>query len=126
MPKTIQTMTMAGLVALAPLMFCSAVRADELIYEFAEPYLQRIEGLTASAGNAKDVNAVTHMVDPWPRYVNQRRIPANGQRMTGAVDRYRQGRLQFAPPPIAPIYSTNQLSGGSGGSGAAPAAGAQQ
>lgn len=107
-------MTMAGSIALATLIVSPGARAgdlvgpraDDLWYEFAEPYLERLEGVTASAGNARDINAVTHMIDPWPRHVRNRRIPANGERMAGAIDRYRRGRLQFAPPPITPIYNT--------------------
>ena len=37
------------------------------------------------AGNAKDVNAAIHVVDPWPRDVNNRRIRGDGARMVGAV-----------------------------------------
>ena len=106
MRKTLQATTMAGLIAIAPFVSCHGARAGDLLYEFEEPYLQRIDGVTAGAGNAKDVNAITHIIDPWPPYVANRRIPANGERMTGAVDRYRRGRLQFTPPPIAPIYTT--------------------
>lgn len=109
MRKALQATTMTGLIAIAPFMSCDGARAGDLVYEFGEPYLQRIESVTAGAGNAKDVNAVTHIVDPWPRYVANRRIPANGERMTGAVDRYRRGRLQFTPPPIAPIYTTSEV-----------------
>jgi hypothetical protein len=54
-------------------------------------YLHRSDTITLSAGNAKDVNAATHVIDPWPRYVGNRRIPANGERMVGAMQRY-QGR----------------------------------
>jgi hypothetical protein len=109
MRKTLQSTTMAGLIAIAPFVSCLGARAGDLVYEFGEPYLQRIEGVTAGAGNAKDVNALTHIIDPWPPYVANRRIPANGERMTGAVDRYRRGRLQFAPPPIAPTYTTTEV-----------------
>ena len=55
-------------------------------------YLHRSDTITLSAGNAKDVNAATHVIDPWPRQVHNRRIPANGERMVGAVQRY-QGKL---------------------------------
>ena len=30
-------------------------------------YFQRSDKITLSAGNAKDVNSVTHIIDPWPR-----------------------------------------------------------
>jgi hypothetical protein len=54
----------------------------------ASQYIQRSDTITLSAGNAKDVNAATHVIDPWPRYVGRRRIPANGERMVGAMQRY--------------------------------------
>jgi hypothetical protein len=54
-------------------------------------YFHRSDTITLSAGNAKDVNAATHVIDPWPRNVHNRRIPANGERMVGAVQRY-QGK----------------------------------
>jgi hypothetical protein len=108
-------MTTAGWFALAMLAVSPGARAGDLIglrdddlrYEFFEPYLERIDTVTTSAGNAVDINAVTHMIDPWPRHVRNRRVPANGERMVGAVERYRRGRLQLAPPPIAPIYTTS-------------------
>src|SRR6516165_2774249 len=76
-------------------------------------YVQRNPGVTLSAGNAHDVNAVTHMNDPWPRYVQNRKIDGNGERMANAVARYRQQKQ--APPPIAPIFgSTIGISGGTG------------
>jgi hypothetical protein len=46
--------------------------------------------VTLGAGNAKDVNAATHVVDPWPRNVKDRRISGNGERMVGAVQRYQR------------------------------------
>ncbi len=44
-----------------------------------------------TAGDARDVNAVTHIIDPWPRYVRNRRIPGDGQRMVRAIERYKNG-----------------------------------
>ena len=60
----------------------------------------------------EDVNATTHTLDPWPPGVTNRRIPANGERMVHAIERYRRGPDQVAPAnPVAAI-------------GAAPAPGA--
>ncbi len=122
-------MTTAGSIAFAMLTVSTGaragdlvgLRADDLRYEFFEPYLERLEGVTASAGNAKDINAVTHVIDPWPRQVRNRRIPANGERMAHAIDRYRRGLP--ASPPIAPIYNTTGITlapaaSGAGGGGA--------
>ncbi len=86
-------------------------------------YVQRNQGVTSSSGNAHDANAVTHMNDPWPRYVQDRNIPASGRRMVDAVRRNCDvTQLKNAPPPIQPIYGQTVgvagygvLGGGSGG-----------
>ncbi len=63
----------------------------------ASQYVSRSDTITLGAGNAKDVNAATHVVDPWPRNVNNRRIPADGQRMVGAVQRYQRPQTARSP-----------------------------
>jgi hypothetical protein len=70
----------------------------------AAQYFERKDTIVSGAGDAKDVNAATHIIDPWPRYVGNRRIPGNGQRMTGAVGRYRMNRPWATPCPITPIF----------------------
>jgi hypothetical protein len=61
------------------------------IYENpAAQYVARSDTVTLGAGNAKDVNAATHVIDPWPRNVKDRRISGNGERMVGAVQRYQR------------------------------------
>lgn len=57
-------------------------------------YAQRVDAVTDSAGDAKAVNAGTHMITPWPRYVGNRRVPVDGERMVGAVERYRANAQQ--------------------------------
>jgi hypothetical protein len=54
-----------------------------------ERYVQRADVITMSAGDAKEVNARTHMLNPWPRYVSDRRIPQDGARGVRAVECYR-------------------------------------
>jgi hypothetical protein len=79
------------------------------IYENpAAQYVARSDTVTLSAGNAKDVNAATHVIDPWPRNVKDRRISGNGERMVGAVQRYQRPQAGRA---------TGQ---GQGGPGATP------
>src|SRR5262245_24874255 len=82
-------------------------------------YTQRVDKVTITAGNAKEVNTRIHEVDPWPRYVTNTRIPANGERMARAVERYRkQG------PRSLPTESTSSFGGGGGGAAAgSPGAG---
>jgi hypothetical protein len=79
--------------------------AGDVIYgDFAVPYLQRSDTIYPGAGNAKAVNSAIHVIDPWPRHSANRHIPANGERMVGAVERYRDVRkLPQAPQPIAPV-----------------------
>lgn len=51
-------------------------------------YFQRSDTITMSAGDAKQVNAVTHTIHPWPRYVGDRRIVSDARRVGAAVTRY--------------------------------------
>lgn len=51
-------------------------------------YFQRSDTITMSAGDAKQVNAVTHTINPWPRYVEDRNITTDARRTGPAVTRY--------------------------------------
>lgn len=68
----------------------------------AAEYIRRTDTITTSAGNAKDINAATHVIDPWPRRVANRHIPANGARMTRAVERYQAGQGAGAASQTGP------------------------
>jgi hypothetical protein len=73
-------------------------------------YLNRTDTITTSAGDAQEADAAIHVIDPWPRYVGDKRIPANGERMVGAVQRYRTpsqaaGAVGQAGQPPAPAAS---------------------
>jgi hypothetical protein len=85
-------------------------------------YFQRSDKITLGAGNAKAVNAATHIIDPWPRYVGNRRIPGNGDRLSRAVERYRQGSYRQPATPISPYFIGGY--GGAGGGGGAVGGGA--
>jgi hypothetical protein len=93
------------------------VRAAD-VDDIAAPYLQRTDSIAAGAGNAKAVNSVTHMLDPWPPYAGNRRIPGNGQRMSGAVERYRDVSKQSQMPATRAPASAAQA--GSSGSTTVP------
>src|SRR3974390_2662757 len=83
-------------------------------------YLKRSEKITLSAGNAKQVNAATHVIDPWPPYVGNRRIPGDGQRMAGAIQRYQDvSKIPKAPRPISTPPGFVGNGGGCGLPGAA-------
>jgi hypothetical protein len=86
-------------------------------------YIQRSDTITFGAGDAKEVNSGTQVIDPWPPYVGNRRIPGNGERMSDAVQRYRDvSKLPQAPRPISPQSGDTggAYPGTSGGATAAP------
>ena len=107
LPNLVATMVFTGAVLIAS----AALAWDQ--DPFAQ-YAHRSDKITLSAGNASAVNTATHVIDPWPPYVGNRRIPGNGERMAGAVERYRDvSKIPLAPRPIFNPYS----SGGTGGAG---------
>jgi hypothetical protein len=57
-------------------------------HDEVDRYFQRSDTITMSAGNAKEVNAVTHTINPWPGYVGDRRIAYDARRVGAAVTRY--------------------------------------
>lgn len=105
MRMTMRARLLSGFIVIIALGPSVPARAgDRLIYDFFSPYLQRFDGIQPGAGDARDVNAATHVIDPWPPYVANRHIPANGERMANAVRRYRDvNKLPCAPPPLAPV-----------------------
>ena len=91
-----------------------------------EQYIQRSDTITFGAGNAKDANAAIHVIDPWQPYVGYRYFPSNGQRMSDAVERYRDvSKLPQAPQPIGGVGGGGGFgpTGGGGGGGAGGMAG---
>lgn len=111
-----------GFAALLILLTCADARAaDDPFWDEMARYFQRIDTISVTSGDARNVNAVTHIIDPWPRYVGNRRIPANGERMVGAVSRYRNPGALGTPPAaltLAPaITAIGGATGGSGGGG---------
>lgn len=51
-------------------------------------YFQRSETITLSAGDAMRTNAATHIINPWPPGVRDRKIAFNGNRMVSGINRY--------------------------------------
>ena len=100
------------MLGVLPVGACSGLYGDD---EHAR-YAQRSDKVTLSAGDAKSVNAMTHVLDPWPPGVNDRRIPASGDRMVRAIERYRRGPAQAVP-------ANSGAAGPPAATGAGPAAG---
>ena len=91
-----------GWAAFAATLACSEAWAWD--QDPAAQYFERKDTIVSGAGDARNVNAATHIIDPWPRYVGDRRIPANGERMSRAVERYRRNTPWLTPCPITPIF----------------------
>jgi hypothetical protein len=117
MRYTLPSIMVASVLSVAPVFGGAARAGDVLIYDFASPYLQRMDRITPGAGDASAVNTVTHMISPWPPNVGNRHIRFDAERMAGAYERYRDvKKLPLAPPPIAPTpIATSGFSSGSGG-----------
>jgi hypothetical protein len=93
--------------------------------------VERSDRITMSAGDAKEVNAVTHMYTPWPRGVSDRRIDTESVHMQRALNRYRRGAETPDPMPNVPqdyglkfgpgLPPEQQQGAGGGGGGVTPA-----
>lgn len=116
MPGKARKTKLTGMIALMILMGYGNARAgDDPFWDEWSRYFQRIDPLSVTSGDAKNVNAVTHIIDPWPPYAGDRRIPANGRRMVGAINRYQNPKLLGAQAPtLAPIIVQSLTGAGSG------------
>ena len=72
------------LLALVTLGSCNGLAGNDEM----DRYFQRSDSITLSAGDAKQANAVTHTINPWPPGVGDRRIVSDARRAGGAVTRY--------------------------------------
>jgi hypothetical protein len=109
-------MTIRYLALLSPLLLggCYGLYGNDEM----DRYFQRSDTLTMSAGDAKQVNAVTQTINPWPRNVGDRRIAYDARRVGPAVKRYSNttrpvDQLPNIPEPgiamgQAPPVTTNQ------------------
>jgi hypothetical protein len=91
------------------LFLCSVLATGGCWQASAGQYLNRTDSITMSAGDDQDVNAAIQTIDPWPRHAGNRRIPGNGERLTGAVQRYRSpSQLAGASGAAAPQGAPGQ------------------
>jgi hypothetical protein len=68
-------------------------------------YFDRRETIALGADDHIAANRVAQMVDPWPRYVGNKNIAFNGERMQGAVERYRRHEVIRPVPLTTNTYS---------------------
>jgi hypothetical protein len=77
----------------------------------ADQYLDRREAVSLNAGDAVAANQATQIVDPWPAYSGDKNLTFNGQKMQGAVERYRTGKVAQPADPMN-LESTNDSGSG--------------
>jgi len=92
-------MTCTVLLAVFSLGACNGLAGNDEM----DRYFQRSDTITLSAGDAKQVNAVTHTINPWPSYVGDRRIIVEAARTRGAIVRNRSGNQPRDPLPAIGI-----------------------
>jgi hypothetical protein len=80
-------------------------------------YLQRIDTVTMSAGDAKAVNANSQALAQWPAGVGDKRIPMQGSRAARAMDCYKTIRQRETKQPENQISLNVNTGGGSQQSG---------
>jgi hypothetical protein len=88
-------MTCTVLLAVFTLGSCNGLAGNDEM----DRYFQRSDTITLSAGDAKQANAVTHTINPWPSYVGDRRIVSQAAKTNGAITRYRSGNQPRDPLP---------------------------
>ena len=88
-------MTCTVLLAVFSLGACNGLAGNDEM----DRYFQRSDTITLSAGDAKQANAVTQTINPWPSYVGDRRIVAEAAKTRGAIVRYRSGTQPRDPLP---------------------------
>jgi hypothetical protein len=120
-------MTCTVLLALVTLGSCNGLAGDDEM----DRYFQRSDSITLSAGDAKQTNAVTHTIHPWPAGVGDRRIVSDARRVGAAVTRYStttrpvdqlpdvgvKSEAMGQPPPITRNDNVNISGSGAGSSG---------
>jgi hypothetical protein len=102
---------------------CGSAEAGEDYFwdDLWAPYTERHDKMTGTSGNAQEVNGITHIITPWPPYVQDRRIPGDAVRMGAAVKCYQARHLppECAPsPPLAASTSSGGSQSGNSGQAA--------
>ena len=120
-------MTCTVLLAVVTLGSCNGLAGNDEM----DRYFQRSDSITLSAGDAKQTNAVTHTIHPWPAGVHDRRIVSDARRVGAAVSRYSTtqrpveqlpdigfaGEAMGQSPPTTTNQNVNISGSGAGSSG---------
>ena len=72
-------------------------------------YYDRRETIALGADDAVAGNRAIHTVDPWPRHSANRNIAFNGERLQGAMERYRRHEVIEPRPESTSNLSQQQI-----------------
>jgi hypothetical protein len=72
-------------------------------------YYDRRETVSIGAGDAVASNRAIHTIDPWPRHSANRNIAFNGERLQGAIERYRHHEVVEPRPESTSNLSSQQI-----------------
>jgi len=100
----------------------AGVTLGVLLAGCSDIYYARRETIALSGGDAVAANTAEQMVDPWPPASGNPNIPANGQKMQIAVERYRTDKVIAPINPTTSDVENAQLSQTQAAAAAAPAA----
>ncbi len=78
----------------------AAVTLAALLGGCSDIYYDRRETVALGADDHIASNRVAQMIDPWPRYVGNKNLAFNGERMQAAVECYRHNPRVIVP--VAP------------------------
>jgi len=92
---TVKLGTIAAIIVVLAVGGCGGLWGDD---QFTR-YSQRADMITPDGGNAKEVNAATHMYHPWPPGIYDRQIVTDSPRMQRALDRYRKSEKPYDTLP---------------------------
>ncbi len=67
----------------------------------------RVEFVTRGFGDAVEVNKATQTIDPWPKYVKNRKLVMDGHRAAMAMKRY-QANDVIKPNPLNATLAKEQ------------------
>ena len=72
-------------------------------------YYDRREAIALGADDAVAGNRAIHTIDPWPRHSANRNIAFNGERLQGAIERYRHHEIVEPRPESTSNLSAQQI-----------------
>jgi hypothetical protein len=87
---------------------CMQTATVDPLADSFQQYAQRADKVTLSSGDDQEVNTRVHEKDPWPVYVGNKNIPGDGQRMVGAIERYKTATQDKGPKPL-PLERTTDV-----------------